>query len=316
MITNILVWLVLVVIFILFAWLALRAWRSPRGYIKWPGVVLAGLLSLVFLAVCAVGLRGLVDLYWPKGSTVQLTVNGTPEQVERGKYLANAFCTSCHSQSGDLPLTGGADLAKDVPLPVGSIIPSNLTPAGPLKNWTDGEIFRALRQGVNNQGKMLPSMSTLVNVRYLSDEDLKAVIAYLRSQPAVDHPTQDPPTQFNFLGVLVTGMGIVPPLPEVTGEIVAPLKEATAQYGKYVISFQDCHSCHGSDLNGGTNQLSPNGPTLRMVKGWTQAQFITAMRTGVDPNGHKLNNVMPWKYVGRLDDTDLAALYLYITSRE
>jgi mono/diheme cytochrome c family protein len=51
-----------------------------------------------------------------------------------------------------------------------------------------------------------------------------------------------------------------------------------------------------------------------VVKGWTQEQFITTLRTGVDPSGHTLSAQMPWKAVGRLDDEELAAAYAYLTS--
>ena len=313
MFANVFTWLVVLAIAILFVWLVLKAWRSSRWYLKWPGAILSGLLSLVLLAVCAASLNGMVKLYRTQSSPVQLTVEGTPEQAQRGQYLANVFCVGCHSQNGELPLTGGVDLVKDLSMPIGSMVSSNLTPAGPLKDWTDGEIFRALRQGIDRKGRILPTMST-VNARYMSDEDLKAVIAYLRSQPPVDHPTPEPPSQLNFLGALVSGLGLVPPLPEVTGEIVAPPQAANAQYGAYILSYQDCRSCHGADLNGGTSQLTPKGPSLRAVKGCTQAQFIEAMRTGVTPDGVEFTDLMPWKYIGRMDDTDLGALYLYIAS--
>jgi mono/diheme cytochrome c family protein len=313
MMANIFIWLVLAAIAALFAWLVFRAWHSPRWYIKWPGTVLGGLLSLILIAVCAASLVGFAKLYRTQGSPVQLTVASTSEQVQRGQYLANAFCVACHSQTGDLPLTGGVDLAKDSPIPLGSMISINLTPAGPLKGWTDGEIFRLLRQGIDRNGRMSLAMST-VNARFMSDEDLKAVIAFLRSQPAVQYATQDPPDQLNFLGLLIGGLGLIPALPEVNGTIIAPPKAATAEYGAYVISYQDCRSCHGADLTGGTDPLSPKGPSLRVVKGWTKDQFIATMRTGVDPGGHAILNPMPWKFVGRMDDVDLGALYQYLIS--
>jgi mono/diheme cytochrome c family protein len=316
MLANILIWLAFVATAILFAWLVARAWRSKRWYIKWPGVLLSSLLSLLLLAVSAASLKGLVTLYWPHGDVVEISVSGTPEQIERGEYLANGFCAGCHSETGELPLTGGVDLAKDISLPIGSMISSNLTPAGRIREYSDGQIFRALRQGIDYQGRTLPTMST-VYARYLSDEDLKAMIAYLRSQPAVANNVPDPPTQFNFLGVLVTGLGLVEPLPEVTSEIIAPTKAVSAKYGEYVLSYQDCRVCHGQNLTGGTSQLAPYGPPLTGVKSWTQEEFLTAMRTGITPYGRPISdNIMPWRIIGRMDDTDLGALYLFITSRE
>ena len=72
--------------------------------------------------------------------------------------------------------------------------------------------------------------------------------------------------------------------------------------------------CHGADLNGGNSPVTPNGASLYPVKKWTEEQFISTMRTGVDPDGHKLNAQMPWEYIARLDDVELRALYAYLKS--
>jgi mono/diheme cytochrome c family protein len=90
---------------------------------------------------------------------------------------------------------------------------------------------------------------------------------------------------------------------------------ATGEFGQYILSYQDCVVCHGTDLTGGKpGQLAPLGPNLSILKGWTEEQFITTLRTGVDPNGHALNNQMPWQNIGRMNDEELAAVYAYITS--
>jgi len=97
------------------------------------------------------------------------------------------------------------------------------------------------------------------------------------------------------------------------GVIVAPPKGPNARYGKYLLSYQDCRECHGKDLAGGVpGQLPPLGPDLGIVKSWSEAQFIATMRTGVDPNGHRLNDQMPWRPIGRMDHDELAAIYLYL----
>jgi len=75
-----------------------------------------------------------------------------------------------------------------------------------LKDWSDGEIFTALRNGVNPDRRALVFMSS-VRARNMSDEDLQAVIAYLRSQPAVANQTQDPPDQPNLLAAFLSGAG-------------------------------------------------------------------------------------------------------------
>ena len=42
------------------------------------------------------------------------------------------------------------------------------------------------------------------------------------------------------------------------------------------------------------------------------AQFVATMRTGVDPNGHRLGEQMPWRPIGRMDNDELAAIYQYL----
>jgi len=69
----------------------------------------------------------------------------------------------------------------------------------------------------------------------------------------------------------------------------------------------------GANLSGGGGGLTPAGPNLAVVRGWTQDQFITTMRTGVDPGGHALDpRQMPWESIGKLDDVELVALYEYL----
>ena len=110
------------------------------------------------------------------------------------------------------------------------------------------------------------------------------------------------------------GAGLLPDAKPVTGVIVAPPKAPTARYGKYLMSYQDCRECHGKDLSGGVpGQLPPLGPDLSIVKDWTRDEFITTMRTGVDPNGHQIGEKMPWRPIGRMDDDELAAMYQYLT---
>ena len=82
MISNILSLLVFVLLAALFAWLATRAWRAKRAFVKWPGVILAGLLTLVFAAVTVVAVLGLVKLEARHANPVaDLMVAGTPEQI-------------------------------------------------------------------------------------------------------------------------------------------------------------------------------------------------------------------------------------------
>ena len=316
MVGNFAIAIVILLIAVGFAWLARRAWGAKRAFIKWPSVVLSGLLTLIVGFVGIIMLIGFAQFYLPHGNPpTNLKVAATPEQIKRGEHIAGAFCAGCHAANGNLPLSGGDDMGKDLPIPLGSFVPPNLTPGGPLKTWTDGEILRALREGVDKNGQALFLMSTN-NVRFLSDEDLQSVVAYLRNSPAVDNKTLEPPDQPSPLGAIFQALGMLPPpKPAVTAPIIAPAKAATVEYGKYILSYQDCRDCHGENLKGGTpGQLAPVGPNLQVVKGWTQEQFISTVRNGVDPSGHKLSPQMPWQQVGRLDDDELGAVYKYLST--
>jgi mono/diheme cytochrome c family protein len=101
--------------------------------------------------------------------------------------------------------------------------------------------------------------------------------------------------------------------PVSTGAITAPLKGPTVQYGEYIMSYQDCRECHGANLTGGVQgQLGPIGPDLSLVKEWKLEEFVATMRTGVDPGGHELNEQMPWRPIGKMDDEELGAVYEYL----
>ncbi|MGE5378682.1 MAG: c-type cytochrome [Bacteroidota bacterium] len=301
---------------IFFGWLTRKAWRLGNPILKWAGVVVGSLSTLLISLVALLGLVGIFRYYNPPlRAAPGVQVTGTQKQIERGRHLAAAFCVECHSTTRDFPMTGGVDVGKDLPVDLGAFYSANLTPAGPLKNWTDGEIFRALRDNVDKDGKRLAMMAG-TNVRSISDEDLIAIIAFLRSQEAVANEPPRPLDQPNFLAVLMSGASLIPDRPLVEGPIAAPAKEPTAEYGQFMTTFLDCKSCHGQNLSGGDSPIGPKGPSLRVVKGWSQEQFITTLRTGVDPTGHQLSPLMPWRSTGRLDDVELSALYQYLIGLE
>jgi len=186
MISNVLGWLVFVAFAVLFGWLTRRAWRVKNALLKWGGVALSGLLTLVLVLLTVVLGRGLYILYMPRNYPVaEITVARTPEQIARGEHLAATVCAACHNPDGELPLSGGKNLSEDAGLPLGDLYPPNLTPAGEIATWTDGEILRAIREGTHKAGR--PLTMPVQRLRNLSDTDAQALVAYLRSQPAVQN---------------------------------------------------------------------------------------------------------------------------------
>src|SRR6478672_6713389 len=127
--------------------------------------------------------------------------------VERGHYIVRtvAPCASCHgdpaqraanAQGAEVPLVGGFEFA----IPPGKFYTRNLTPdsATGLGAVSDKAIARALRYGVGHDGRaLLPFME----MQGLADDDLRAVVSYLRTQPPVHNVI--PPHHFNVLGEIV-----------------------------------------------------------------------------------------------------------------
>jgi len=271
----------------LLVWSSIRAWEVKNNFFKWGGVSLTALLAAAATFVSVLTIAGLLKLHARSAPVPDLKVAGT---------------------------TGGMDIGKHFPFPVGSFVSSNLTPAGRVNHYSDGEIFRAIRNGVDADGHWLTVMS-YTNAGKLSDDDIQGLIAYIRSQPAAGQETVNPPDQLNLLGVIMLGAGMLPgSKPVFTGVITAPPKGPTVQYGEYILSYQDCRERHGANLAGGMEgQLGPIGPDLNLVKEWKLEEFIATMRTGTDPGGHELSEQMPWRPIGKMDDEELVAVYKYLT---
>ena len=296
---------------VMFGWLALRAWRAQRALIKWPGVFFAGLLALICVAAIGLAVTGLYRVYRPVASPApDVQIAATPEQVARGERLAH-LCIGCHSSSGDLPLDGSSEnfLAG-----MAMLYAPNLTPGGPLQSWSDGEIIRAIREGVHQDGRSLLLMPS-DQYRVMSDADVEALVAFLRSQPAVDRQT--PENKLNFFGAMLMGTGMFPlsAQPSVTGPVEAPAAGPPPARGEYLVTISGCTECHGENLEGGTSQFVPNGPNLPVILAqWSADEFVQTIRTGVDPYGNAINpERMPWRdYAAAYSDEDLQAIYAYI----
>jgi mono/diheme cytochrome c family protein len=97
--------------------------------------------------------------------------------------------------------------------------------------------------------------------------------------------------------------------------------EVTLEYGTYLANIAGCTGCHGPSLSGGpipgappewpaAMNLTPGGE----VGGWTEAEFINTIRTGVNPGGHELLPEMPWQTYRNMSDDELKAIWLFIQS--
>lgn len=310
---------IIVALLALFVFLFTRALRARRGVLKALGAVLFGLLSLAALAALVLAGIGTYKLSVPRytyGPVSDVKVNVSPEHLEKGKRYA-ALCADCHSSQGggSSVLDGGENfMAGPGAPPIGAVHPTNLTPAGELKDWSDGDIIRAIREGVHKSGRPLIIMPAMA-FHAMSDEDVQAVVAYLRSQDPVENSL--PPTKINVLGAIMLGAGLFPPeiiaaQEPITGAVSTP-QTGTAERGEYLTTIMGCRDCHGVDLSGnGPNGAGPNLTAL--LPQWSEEQFVSTIRTGVDPSGHELNpELMPWKAYGQvLLDDELKDMYTYL----
>ena len=175
-------------------------------------------------------------------------VVNTPRQVERGRYLFTALiaCDRCHSPLDYTRLhspvivtsraTGRGLDFRGLP---GTITAPNLTmdPETGLGKWSDGEIMRAIREGVSRDGHALHPIMPYLYFRKMTDDDALSIVAYLRSLEPT--PSHLPPTDLTFVSrVLIKSeprpTGSVPPQDELGGAI----------FGEYLATIAACESCH------------------------------------------------------------------------
>jgi len=283
-----------------------------RRVLKWLVIGVVGLVVVLAAAAAVLAFRGnsrMTRAYAVEPAPVAMAQDAAA--TERGQYLASYSCTGCH----------GDDLGGTVMFSqpgIGTIPAPNLTSgAGGIgAEYSDTDLVRAIRHGVDKDGQPLAIMPARSYWHY-SDEDLAAIIAYVRSAPPVD---SDPgQAAFGPLGLVMVGAGVMDVLSAeaIDHDGPRPVYDDSASYGEYLINTSDCRSCHGEDLSGGSTGEpgAPPAANLASVKGWTQAEFLTAIRTGVTPDGRQLNPAfMPWPDYSRMTDEDLVALYEYLSN--
>jgi len=258
-----------------------------------------------------------------------------PAVVARGEYLvySAAACAYCHVPRNEwdrldrgerLPLSGH-HLFR---LPFGDIYSPNLTPdpATGIGRRSDGELARILRYGVRADGRAAFPMMEM----HLSDEDLAAVVSYLRSQPAT--PLAVPDHQLSRFGKALMAFAIEPVAPApapVTSPVGATVARG-AYLANHVSSCVACHTNRGPDGNlvgpafaGGQRMdvaadstkvfVSPNltpDPESGPIGAWTEDTFLARFRAGEVHPG----TPMPWGAYKRLTDDDVRAIYRYLRS--
>lgn len=207
MLLNLLGLGVLIFLAYVFFTLFLKAVRSHHIAVKILGGLLSGLLALASVVALVAAFYGLWQTNVPRARPApDVKVTSTPELVSRGEALAQA-CISCHSPDGGPYLHGGVTNLAANWGPYGVVYASNLTPGGDVGRWKDGEVIRAIREGVDRAGVPLVGHPRQ-QYAGMSDEDAAALVAYLRGQPALRN--DQPRRNLNLLGLWAAAAGFLP----------------------------------------------------------------------------------------------------------
>jgi mono/diheme cytochrome c family protein/cytochrome c553 len=303
-----------------------------KKLLKWLGLGLAVLVVLMAAMAAYVAATPIPSYSTQK---VDFPVEVTPERVARGKLSIEMLCAGCHMDSATGGLTGKR--MPDLPTQFGEAWSRNIT-AHPVKgigSWTNGEIAFLLRTGITRDGRYTPPW--MVKLPNASDEDLRDIIAFLRSDDAmvkaqeVDNHDSRP----SFLTKALCRVAFKP-FPYPTQEKTAPAPSDAVAYGRYLVNDRLlCFGCHSADfktnnelnpelsagyLGGGnampdiggklvhTSNLTPDAETG--IGRWSVEDFRRALKDGIRPDKRPLRYPMvPYR---PLADEEADAILAYL----
>ena len=299
--------------------------------------------SILLLVAGVIGLLSYVSFALPDvGDPEDIQVEITPGRIERGSYLVNSVsaCMDCHSdrdwtkfagpaKEGTLG-QGGEEFDQKFGLP-GKFYAKNITPYA-LKDWTDGEILRAISSGVNKQGKALFPLMPHPDYGRLDREDLYSIIAYLRTLTPIKKsvPESEPDFPMNFIINTIPQKAAFSKIPDRTNQVA---------YGEYLVTAATCGNCHtkkekgapvpGMRLAGGFEFPMPMGGIARSanitpdketgIGNWDEQTFVQKFKAYSDSAYKPLevkkgefNTVMPWTMFSTMKTEDIKAIYAYL----
>lgn len=291
--------------------------------------------------VIIIGITAYASFFLPNvGKPEDIHVESTAANIERGRYLANCVtvCMDCHSQrdwtkfAGPVvPGTegrGGERFDQKFGFP-GVFYSKNITPYG-ISDWTDGELFRAITTGVNKDGKALFPIMPYHYYGHLDRQDIYAIIAYIKTLPAIKNNVPASKADFPFSIIENT-------IPQKATLETRPVESDTIAYGKYLITAASCVECHtkvnkgqiirGLEYSGGREFNMPAGiirsanitPHSDGLGSWTLEKFIKRFKQYQDTAYHSpeigpkdFNSIMPWMMFSKMKESDLTAIFRYL----
>ena len=316
--------------------------------------ILLALVSL--LLVLALGFALFVWSSWDKTYDIKgpnLQVSTDSAVIAKGKYLVHgpAHCSTCHvatyqdmikSDEGEaVALQGGVSFPMG---PLGTLSPPNLTPdpTTGLGRYTDEQVFRMMRHAIKPDGTA--TLSVLMPFWNMADEDLVAIVSYLRSMQPVQHEVQPP--QYTLMGKVIRTLApTFKPILDPVAPKTAPPMAATIERGKYLAHYvANCVGCHterdqatfdaiDAEFAGGM-EFEPFSDLYKELNVdpdlWMRSPNITRAANSALANyptkeewiarfrkGRIISySPMDWGPFSRMTDEDLEAIWLYLQSLE
>jgi len=257
-----------------------------------------------------------------------------PALLDRGRYLVEtaAFCGACHTTRGSngqllpgMELAGGRVFAeRGFHAVAPNITPDPETGVG---RWSDAEVAAAIRDGRRPDGSIIGPPMPLALYHGISDRDLAAMVAYLRTVPPVQHAVTERST-YPF--------PLVPYDPTVASVLDPPADDPVARGAYLAGPVSHCMDCHTPPLPGERRDWSrmgvggvplegPWGVVLARnitsskeygIGGWSDEQIIRAITTGVSADGRRLLPPMGGRASvwARLTERDLHDIVAYLRS--
>lgn len=305
-----------------------------KKVLKWTGIVL-GTLILIILILAAWIQFSATPKHEVKPVDIVLPTDSL--SLARGQKIVTTICAYCHlGEDGKL---SGKMISPASEPGFGELWSANITqhPTKGIGSYTDGELAYLLRTGVNRDGRM---SGIMMRFPKMSDADVAALIAYLRSDAGINQPSEAvhpfPEYPNKFLGKFLTKIGVFDPLPYDGTPITAPDPSDQIAYGRYLATgVYECYSCHSASFEtnneldpeksanyfGGGNLITDDEfnkvPSRNItpskthgIGNWTAEQLSAAIRTGVRPDGSMLKVQMP--RFANLDEQEVAAIWAYL----
>lgn len=280
-----------------------------------------------------------------------LQVSTDEATVARGEYLAQhvAICIECHSPrqweyyGGPAAVgtegQGGTSFVEIYKVPSDVVMPApNITPTA-LGHWSDGEVFRAITGGLDDEGEALFPSMPFNQYRDMAQPDLEAIVAYLRTLPPLPLVQPERDLKYRLLQDITNTFPMKPVIRDTAPQL------GDRGYGAYIARIASCRWCHtpsdaggwpiaGLDYSGGTGFTvpPPGGGTAYApnitrdvatgIGGWTKEVFIARFR-GTTPDAVRTNHVAPgafnsfmaWSAYSGMTEEDLGALYDHLMSK-